>query len=364
LLVLAYSLGVVGIFLQMAGAHWDVSWHLLGIVETFFTPPHAVLYAGIGLAILGASLGLWMVLGKYPIDRPLLTGLKLAVVGGVFQLVSGPLDLWWHETHGFDPYLFTPTHSILIVGVAIQGVGITVGTVRLFQARETIFLSFLPPRLLQTLVIFSLATLWLGMNFVLNWLFNAEGIAYTFNICSPAVIASRHCDFVQAFYRAIFLPALFLFSATGTLVLFGAKKVIGWRGAVTLVALLATLVQAATDFAFPAFLLLNTTVPGSFYATIWDASFGREFLSVIPFYLALLAPVLVFDVLVKDGARLTALLASALLGPVSMYMEARFSFFSGLWTIELQSSALFLAVMIAGGFFAGLLRERFADVLR
>ncbi len=38
-----------GSFLQIAGTSWDVTSHIMEEPETFFTPSHAVLYAGIGL---------------------------------------------------------------------------------------------------------------------------------------------------------------------------------------------------------------------------------------------------------------------------------------------------------------------------
>src|SRR3989442_872469 len=47
-----YAVGVAGAFLQITGAQWDVSAHILGIVETFFTPAHTVLYTGIALVAL------------------------------------------------------------------------------------------------------------------------------------------------------------------------------------------------------------------------------------------------------------------------------------------------------------------------
>src|SRR5215472_12097498 len=52
-----YALGVIGAFLQVAGAQWDVSWHILGIVETFFQPAHFVLYTGIGSVAIATLFG-------------------------------------------------------------------------------------------------------------------------------------------------------------------------------------------------------------------------------------------------------------------------------------------------------------------
>jgi hypothetical protein len=174
LLFIAYGIGTTGVLLQIEAAHWDVSWHILGIVETFFTPPHAVLYTGIFLTIIAALLGLYLRMSS---NTPLLTGLQLAAVGGGMQLVAGPLDFWWHATYGFDPYLFTPTHSILITGLIVEGVGMALGAARLLDAHNSgrsIEGFVASGRVLQAMVVITLAVLWLDMNFFLNWLFNAQ----------------------------------------------------------------------------------------------------------------------------------------------------------------------------------------------
>src|SRR5207245_875558 len=61
LVVPTFAVGVAGAFLQIAGANWDVSSHVLGIVDTFFTPPHLVLYVGILLALVAGILGVLII---------------------------------------------------------------------------------------------------------------------------------------------------------------------------------------------------------------------------------------------------------------------------------------------------------------
>src|SRR2546425_11045274 len=116
-----YGLGVVGAFLQVAGANWDVSSHILGIVDSFFTPSHLVLYLGILLVLIAGFLGVWFERQTGAKLKPFFTGFRVAFAGSLIQLVAGPLDLWWHSVYGFDPFLFTPTHSMLIVGLALGG---------------------------------------------------------------------------------------------------------------------------------------------------------------------------------------------------------------------------------------------------
>ena len=46
-----YFLLSVGVSLQISGSNWDIVWHSVGNVETFFTPPHLVIYSGVALAV-------------------------------------------------------------------------------------------------------------------------------------------------------------------------------------------------------------------------------------------------------------------------------------------------------------------------
>ncbi|MGZ5491160.1 MAG: hypothetical protein ACXW2E_12580, partial [Nitrososphaeraceae archaeon] len=38
----------LGSFMQISGASWDITSHLLNQPDSFFTPSHAMLYTGIG----------------------------------------------------------------------------------------------------------------------------------------------------------------------------------------------------------------------------------------------------------------------------------------------------------------------------
>src|SRR6266849_9071824 len=95
LLVPTYIVGVVGAFLQISGGFWDVSSHVMGIVETFFTIPHLLLYAGIILSLAASICGLVIKRTVPPSNATqlaLLAGLKVSLVGGVLQMVAGPFD--------------------------------------------------------------------------------------------------------------------------------------------------------------------------------------------------------------------------------------------------------------------------------
>src|SRR5262249_37692794 len=106
LLVPVYLVGVAGAVFQISGGIWGLSSHIMGIVETFFTVPHLVLYAGVVLCLAASLAGLVLrrTVGA-GVGPGLFTGLRVSLVAGVLQVVAGPFDAWWHSTYGFDPHL-------------------------------------------------------------------------------------------------------------------------------------------------------------------------------------------------------------------------------------------------------------------
>jgi hypothetical protein len=134
-----YLLISIGVSLQISGSNWDIVWHGVGNVETFFTPPHSVIYSGVVLAI-GSVIGgtiqaafrirqqkndaTWFVLLSVPSSLPL--ALKLAAIGCIMQLTAGPFDFLWHSLFGFDG-LLSPPHSVLAVGMLTTALGALIG---------------------------------------------------------------------------------------------------------------------------------------------------------------------------------------------------------------------------------------------
>ncbi len=185
LLVPTYIVGVVGAFLQISGGIWDVSSHIMGIVETFFTVPHLVLYTGV-LLCLAASLTGVLLRRRLAssVASALFTGLRVSLVGGALQVIAGPFDLWWHSRYGFDPHLFTPSHSLLITGLVLNGVGMGIAATRLVQAgRSGTGLGRFAPgtRWLELLALVGLCGVWLGLNGLVYLVTDVDGLNYTFH---------------------------------------------------------------------------------------------------------------------------------------------------------------------------------------
>ncbi|WP_346769035.1 hypothetical protein [Crystallibacter degradans] len=121
--------GVIGTWLLLA-VYLDGWAHLNDVgTETFFTPWHTALYAGLGM------IGIWMALlmrrGRrqgLPLRHSLPKGYRGTLLGiGLFAL-GGLLDLAWHELFGIEvalDALVSPTHLLLGAGgMLILGTGV------------------------------------------------------------------------------------------------------------------------------------------------------------------------------------------------------------------------------------------------
>ncbi|HEX2014972.1 MAG TPA: hypothetical protein VLA68_07070, partial [Nitrososphaera sp.] len=82
-----YVLVSLGVLLAAGGGSWDINNHLLNKPETFFAPPHAVLYAGAGATVAGAVILFLTSRSAGEIIRPV----KLVVAGVVMLVVAGPV---------------------------------------------------------------------------------------------------------------------------------------------------------------------------------------------------------------------------------------------------------------------------------
>src|SRR3982751_1622383 len=82
LTVAVLIISTVGAFVQTEGASWDVTSHLLGRPESFFTPSHTMLYTGIGLLVIAAVVGAPLLLKNKQIrTRSFSIALRLLVIG-------------------------------------------------------------------------------------------------------------------------------------------------------------------------------------------------------------------------------------------------------------------------------------------
>lgn len=133
LLALAYGVGALAFLVEMTGGSWDIQWHFAGRVETFWTPPHTVLYGGIGVVALVSFGGLGLRFLGPAAPRPLEFGLRVMALGVALQFGAGAFDNWWHAVYGVDDVL-SPPHVLLILGMNVVAIGLVVGMTRQFRS--------------------------------------------------------------------------------------------------------------------------------------------------------------------------------------------------------------------------------------
>ena len=134
----------IGVLLAASSGGWDITNHLLNKPETFFSPPHAGLYAGVAIVVFASILVLHnsrrsytMASAKYHsmiiensnsrYTKPRLPlSPKLIITGVAMLLVAGPFDFAWHSAFGLDG-LLSPSHITLTMGLVLSSIGALVG---------------------------------------------------------------------------------------------------------------------------------------------------------------------------------------------------------------------------------------------
>jgi hypothetical protein len=135
-----------GILLVASAGGWDISNHLLNKPESFFSPPHAALYSGVALVIIGTIL-IYQCRARFRdqesnskdhsrqrmkavVNASSLSSLQLSVkliyLGTTMLVSSGPFDYMWHTAFGPDG-LLSPPHALLTVGMAFCSTGALIG---------------------------------------------------------------------------------------------------------------------------------------------------------------------------------------------------------------------------------------------
>jgi hypothetical protein len=121
-LLSGYVLVSLGVLFAAAGGSWDINNHLLNKPETFFAPPHAILYAGVGSVVIGAIILFLVSRRTSTTIRPI----KLVVAGVAMLVAAGPIDFVWHLAFGLDG-LLSPPHFVLVSGMIASSAGALAG---------------------------------------------------------------------------------------------------------------------------------------------------------------------------------------------------------------------------------------------
>ena len=150
----------LGILLVTVGGSWDITNHLLSKPETFFSPPHALMYTGVAISLIGVVLSFvgWKNLQQFR-DSYFLS-LKIKLIGIGLLTGAGPLDFVWHSYFGLDG-LLSPPHFTLIVGMFLCSVGGLIGISRYLKFNDSKSIS-------KFLLILAVIPVWLSASGIIS----------------------------------------------------------------------------------------------------------------------------------------------------------------------------------------------------
>jgi len=157
------ALALVGAF----GNAWDLFWHIMIGRDSFWIPPHTMMYTAIalsGLIALAVVLNdTWRRADRLSAMLVFRAPLGFFILGlGVLQmLISAPFDDWWHRRYGVDVSVWSPPHLIGFSGAVVMLCGVIIATIS--ERRRA-----LPLSQRQELAIFLLLALLLAL--VVRWI--------------------------------------------------------------------------------------------------------------------------------------------------------------------------------------------------
>jgi hypothetical protein len=114
--------GLLAGVLFTGGTYWDGSWHLEYGRDTFWSPPHLLIYGAILMMFVIAVLALRsLAQGRSGLAAGARRSPAVAFVAAasLVQLSAGPLDELWHRRFGLDITAWSPAHLMLIGGMAV-----------------------------------------------------------------------------------------------------------------------------------------------------------------------------------------------------------------------------------------------------
>ena len=150
----------LGILLVTVGGSWDITNHLLSKPETFFSLPHALMYSGVTVTLIGVVLSFvgWQNLQKF--KNSYFLSLKIKLIGIGLLTGAGPFDFIWHSYFGLDG-LLSPPHFILITGMFLCSVGGMIGISRYLKFHNSKSIS-------RYLLILAVIPVWLSASGIIS----------------------------------------------------------------------------------------------------------------------------------------------------------------------------------------------------
>jgi hypothetical protein len=121
-------------FLRLAGVYWDIAWHIDLTRDTFFSPPHLLIYSGV---LLTLTIVVYPVVRAWLQGAPLTlpVGWRLLGLGAATIILAAPFDELWHRLYGVDVTIWSPPHLTGILAGLLALLGLVVFTAEWAGAR-------------------------------------------------------------------------------------------------------------------------------------------------------------------------------------------------------------------------------------
>ena len=125
-----------GILLVTVGGSWDITNHLLSKPDTFFSPPHAMMYLGVAISLMGTIVSFlsWRKLQNF--KNTYFSALRNSLIGIGLLSSAGPFDYIWHSNFGLDG-LLSPPHLTLIAGMFFCAIGGMIGISKFLKINKS-----------------------------------------------------------------------------------------------------------------------------------------------------------------------------------------------------------------------------------
>jgi hypothetical protein len=118
------ALGIAGSMTGALGAYWDVAWHVDRGRETFWSPPHLMIYGGILSVSVAILVSVALAEGGAGMALRSHRGLRFTLLAAALTLASAPFDEAWHALFGLDVSIWSPPHLVLLFGSALAMLGV------------------------------------------------------------------------------------------------------------------------------------------------------------------------------------------------------------------------------------------------
>lgn len=184
----ALIVGLVGLGLGLTGSSWDVAWHRALGRDTFWSPPHVLMYVGTMLVGVSALIALAAAMrGRAPATTELRVGplhvergLAMVGFGALVIIAAAPIDDLWHNLFGRDVDIWSPPHLVAVAGAVLAYSGLAAAVASGFTGMMGRVRDVLVALLLGGLVY----DLVFGMNFYYIFAWSREAFVY------PLVVAA------------------------------------------------------------------------------------------------------------------------------------------------------------------------------